>query len=248
MWLRLNRKRKKNSLHEVVNRLPTLLLIESSTRSCSVALSRGNEIIFELNEASDQFVHAEKLHLLVQESLVFLEKEMESSPWLDAVAVGAGPGSYTGLRIGLSVAKGLCFGLGIPLIGISSLEVLFHSFKTLDPLLFETQKVFWPMIDARRMEVYTMGMNARAEIESPLQAMILDEELPFKKGICFGDGAEKASEFLEARGFQVAKEILPIAKGLLTPALLRFNQGTFEDAALYEPDYLKEFQALKKKI
>ena len=89
-----------------------------------MALSRGNEIIFELNEASDQFVHAEKLHLLVQESLVFLEKEMESSPWLDAVAVGAGPGSYTGLRIGLSVAKGLCFGLGIPLIGISSLVAM----------------------------------------------------------------------------------------------------------------------------
>jgi tRNA threonylcarbamoyladenosine biosynthesis protein TsaB len=226
---------------------PILLLIESSTRSCSVAISSGETILLELNESSNQFVHAEKLHLLVQDCLQFLKDEVALDAKPNAIAVGSGPGSYTGLRIGLSVAKGLAYGLDIPLMGISSLEVLYYSLKALHPTEFQKHPIFWPMIDARRMEVYTLCLDDTASLLSPLKAMILDEELPNKKGVCFGDGADKAIELLEWNGFEVVTGILPMAKGLLVPALSRFSKAEFEDSEVYEPDYLKEFQALKKK-
>lgn len=227
---------------------PTLLLIESSTRSCSVALSVGSEIRAELSERSDQFVHAEKLHLLIKEILSppSIEKGEMIRP--NAIAVSAGPGSYTGLRIGLSVAKGVAFGLSIPLIGIPSLEALYHTLKSAHSELFKgPTRAFWPMIDARRMEVYTMGLNTSSELLSPIEAMILDEKLPSHKGICFGDGADKAIALLESNNFTIIEGILPMAHGLLTPALHRFYINSFEDAAVFEPDYLKEFQAGKKK-
>ena len=221
-----------------------LLLIESATRNCSVALSNDEQILELREETSDGFVHAEKLHLFT-ESL--LDQHSNIRKELSAVAVSVGPGSYTGLRIGMSLAKGLCFSLNIPLIVVSSLKVLFYTYLAKMTRVDSRVQVFWPMIDARRMEVYTAGFFEDGSRICEDQPMILDETTPAQKGICIGDGADKAQTLLESKGFTVETGVLPSARGLLIPSLSYFSKGSFADTAYAEPTYLKAFQAGKLK-
>ncbi len=222
---------------------PLILLIESSSLNCSVAVAKGKQLVGIKEEANNGFVHAENLHLFAEIAL-----SNSNHIWndLSAVAIGVGPGSYTGLRIGVSFAKGLCLALNIPLLAISSLEGLFwHFLETHNHL---EHRVYWPMVDARRMEVYTAGYDENGEALYPRSAMMLTERLPPQPGICFGDGAGKAKEILEAAHFVVFDGPLPTAKGLINPALEAFHKQHFVNLDTYEPDYLKEFVAGKKKL
>lgn len=163
---------------------------------------------------------------------------------LDAVCVGKGPGSYTGLRIGVSAAKGLCFALNIPLLSINSLEIIANAYNG------EAEYII-PMTDARRKEVYTAIFNNKKEFICDTEAKILDEnsfkELQNKKIAILGDGAKKASEILSLKKVEFFTEILPSAKSMVEISYKKFINNFFEDTAYFEPFYLKDFVAGNKK-
>lgn len=222
-----------------------ILNIETSSKICSVALCEGGAVWFSL-ESDTEMDHARKLAPFVERCM----KELKSRGLsLEAVAVSMGPGSYTGLRIGLSLAKGLCFGLGIPLIGINTLELLavkamFSSFD------FPDEVVFVPMIDARRMEVYTAAYDLTLkEIMAP-QALILDENsyslLDGRPLVMIGDGVEKARQTLKV---PVMKWIdrMPLAADMNALSEKALREGNFIDIAYSTPFYLKNFQATTPK-
>lgn len=214
-----------------------ILLIESATLNCSVAVARDGEVIATLEETSHSFLHAEKLHLFARH---LIDQQGTSAPW-KAIAVSNGPGSYTGLRIGLSLAKGLAFGWGVPLITVSTLEVLYHSFKRHYP--DRTASHYWPMLDARRMEVYTAGFDAHGRRTHRDVAMVLTDEVPSESGVCFGDGSEKARALLEQAHLEVVDGPLPSAQDMAVLAEAAFQAEQWADVAYAEPFYLKAFQA-----
>ena len=146
--------------------MPNFLLIESSSRNCSVAVCTEDSILSIREEASDQFVHSEKLHVFIKECIQ--ESGLEYSD-LDAVAVSKGPGSYSGLRIGVSAAKGICYPLEIPLIAIDSLTILASQ------LFNQVSGVIVPIMDARRMEVYEAVFTEKGKQQAPIAAKIVDE-------------------------------------------------------------------------
>jgi tRNA threonylcarbamoyladenosine biosynthesis protein TsaB len=217
------------------------LLIESSTHNCSVSISSNGEIHSFKEEVGEQFIHAEKLHLFVDE----LIHDLGPSKTIKAVAVSNGPGSYTGLRIGLSLAKGLCYGWDCPLILHSTLEVLYHSFRLEHPTI--KAEHFWPMLDARRMEVYTNLFSKDGEALGNDRPMILTEDLPNEIGVCFGNGSEKARELLESAGHIVIDGPLPTSRAMAQITKTAFDAQDFADKAYSEPFYLKAFQAGKLK-
>ncbi|ADX67994.1 tRNA (adenosine(37)-N6)-threonylcarbamoyltransferase complex dimerization subunit type 1 TsaB [Weeksella virosa] len=218
-----------------------LLQIETSTKNCSVALSKDGHTIASIDENSDGYVHGEKLHQFIQWAI-------EGTPYtlqeIDGVCVSKGPGSYTGLRIGVSAAKGLAFSLGVPLISINSLQVLANAFQGADCDLII------PMIDARRMEVYTAIFSSDAKALTPTEAKIIDEDsfrdLSNKKLLLIGDGAMKTKEILQTLNADFV-EAFPTAKAMSKMAAEKFNRQEFEDVAYFEPFYLKDFVAGKKK-
>lgn len=218
-----------------------ILLIESSTRNCSVGACFKGELIALKEESGEQFIHAEKLHLFVRDIL----SEIGKSEKLSAIAVSNGPGSYTGLRIGLSLAKGLAFGLNIPLITLSTLSVLFESYKMQNGI--GEGQFYWPMLDARRMEVYTNQFNSEGVPLEKDRPMILDEELPSTQGVCFGDGAEKAKDLLLTNGFGIQEGIIPSASAMVHLASKAMENNDFADKAYAEPFYLKAFQTTQPK-
>lgn len=222
-----------------------ILCIETGTDICSVGIARDGELI-ALRESDEGRDHARQVGVFVDELL----REQQLQPEdLDAVAVGKGPGSYTGLRIGVSFAKGLCYGIRRPLIAIGSLDALTavarEDFEAgiLDVEGWETAHLC-PMVDARRMEVYTQLFNSRGEAESEVTAEVVTAESlaatradgrPF---VIFGNGAAKCAEVLsDAQLVQVT----PSARGLAAPAEVAFEAGQFEDLAYFEPFYLKDF-------
>ncbi|MBO7271141.1 MAG: tRNA (adenosine(37)-N6)-threonylcarbamoyltransferase complex dimerization subunit type 1 TsaB [Bacteroidales bacterium] len=217
--------------------MPVILHIETATRNCSVALSRDSECLFsKLSQEGPS--HASRLGVFVDEALQFAKF---NDIQLDAVAVSCGPGSYTGLRIGVSMAKGLCYALGIPLIFVPTLRVLMQALKD------KTDAYICPMIDARRMEVYTQMYDAQGNELSPVQAMIVDEnsfsDLPENQAVIIcGDGAAKCLPVIKKENLQYEEVILQ-ASLMITPALEAYQQESFEDVAYSEPFYLKEFQA-----
>jgi len=221
----------------------TLLHLETSTKNCSVSISRNGELLCLCEEFDDNYGHSEKLHQFIEWALEGAEISLKD---LDAVCVSKGPGSYTGLRIGVSAAKGLCFGLNIPLISLESLEILAQSQinKDFDLII--------PMIDARRMEVYTSQFNSSGGKISPIEAKILDENSfqEFKDlNIAFvGDGVEKSETILQLPNATYFKGIHPSAENMIQLAEKKFNQKQFEDVAYFEPFYLKEFVAGPKKV
>lgn len=221
-----------------------ILCLETSTKNCSVALSDGEQIIALKEDGSDKYTHAEKLHVFIED--VLNQGGVKFSD-LDAVAVSEGPGSYTGLRIGVSSAKGMAYALGIPLIAVNTLQAMADSFVTANE-----KTLLIPMIDARRMEVFCAGFNGSGSPVFPTRAEVLEaESFPeakaFDRVLYFGDGAEKCQEVLEPKGFEFADGVEASAKGMVKLAAAKFGANDFVDTAYFEPFYLKDFVAGKKK-
>lgn len=225
-----------------------ILNIETSSKICSVALSEEGAVWYS-RESAQEMDHSTKLAPFVEDCIRELEARGRN---LEAVSVSIGPGSYTGLRIGLSLAKGLCFGRNLPLIGIPTLELLTVKamFSCRD---IEGDELYIPMIDARRMEVYTAVYNGRLGLLMEPSAVILDEdtysEYKGKPLVMVGDGVEKARKVLKVE----AKEwldVLPKATDMTALSEKYLREGRFLDIAYSTPFYLKSFQATvpKKKI
>ena len=224
--------------------MAVILNLETSTKNCSVCISRGVEVLSLVEQSSDQYIHSEKLHLFIQEA--FRESGLESAD-LDAVAVGKGPGSYTGLRIGVSTAKGFCYALGIPLIAEDGLSILVQSFLSHRQIGASDQIV--PMLDARRMEVYRAVYNGTGKKLLPIEAQVVDEssftDLTAGQVHLIGDAVEKCSAVLSDTRFVFHDVKYPSAHSLAQLANVKFEKRQFEDVAYFEPFYLKDFVAGK---
>ena len=228
--------------------MANILNIETSTEVCSVALTSEGQVL-DHRENYDGQTHATLLSQYVKEMLDYVRsREMT----LDAVAVSIGPGSYTGLRIGLSEAKGLAFGLQVPLIGVNTLQLL--TVSTMFNHFIEDDNVLYvPMIDARRMEVYTAVYNAALQAVVEPQAMILDghsfEDLLLQGNtlVIMGNGSDKAREVLTHQRVRHIASIKPVAVEMTALAEKAYREQQFIDVAYSTPLYLKEFQATKPK-
>lgn len=222
-----------------------LLQIETATTACSVALVQQGEVL-AVKELNERNIHAEVITVFIEELFTQTQKTYAD---LDAIAVSSGPGSYTGLRIGVSTAKGLCFGLDKPLIAVETLQAMADGMAT---RIDDTELLLCPMIDARRMEVYTALFDAKGNRIKPTSAEIIDESsyadlLNTHKVLFFGDGAAKCQEVLGKHanaGFNI--EFANSAEYLTKGAFAAFNAQSFEDVAYFEPFYLKDFIAGKK--
>ena len=220
-----------------------ILHIETSSRNCSVAISDGEELLCLCEEVSENYKQSESLHTFVEWALEGAEISLKE---IEAVSLGKGPGSYTGLRIGAASAKGFCYGLKVPLIAVNSLETM------IEPFLGQNYDVIIPLIDARRMEVYCAIFDGNSgEMISETEAKILEEqsftELEGKKILFVGDGAKKAKEILQISGVYFISDVYPSAKYLIKKSVEKFKQKNFEDVAYFEPFYLKDFHGVKKK-
>ena len=227
-----------------------LLCIETSSVNCSVSLFNKGRLI-ACREASRGYSHAEKLHPFIQE---ILEESGIKTKEIQGIVLGAGPGSFTGLRIGSAASKGLCFALNIPLITIPSLKNMAMSVRSnADQLNLDQKFVLCPMIDARRMEVYCAQFDQDLNQISEAKPLILDEstfsdQLSKEKIVFFGDGMNKMKGFYENHSNAVfVEEILPTSKVMAEMAEKKFLEKDFEDVAYYEPFYLKGFQATTPK-
>lgn len=226
-----------------------ILCIETGTDICSAALARDGRIV-SLRESGNTRDHARALGGYVDELL----RGNDLAPKeLDAVAVGRGPGSYTGLRIGVSLAKGMCYALGIPLIAVGSLEamarVAIEDFRAgILPINDFERALLCPMIDARRMEVYTQVFDTSLRTLTDVSAEIVVPEsfsqfltdADSREFVIFGNGAAKCIDILPPGRVKYA-EVAPSARGLAVPAQEAFDAGRFEDTAYFEPFYLKDF-------
>lgn len=228
--------------------MANILNIETSTDVCSVALTSEGHVL-DHRENYDGQTHATLLSQYVQEMLQYARTRDIT---LDAIAVSIGPGSYTGLRIGLSEAKGLAFGLNVPLIGVNTLQLLVVS-TMFNHFIDEEKVLYVPMIDARRMEVYTAAYNAALEPVLEPQAMILDEQSLVdlnQQGytlVLMGNGSDKAHQVLTRDGVRFVAGIKPVAVDMMALAEKSFREQRFIDVAYSTPLYLKEFQATKPK-
>ncbi len=222
-----------------------LLNIETSTAVCSVAVSVNSKLLFE-KVSFEGPSHAALLGVFVEEAL---NKIKESSLRLDAVAVSGGPGSYTGLRIGVSMAKGLCLGYDIPLISIPTLKIM--ASKIIREKR-EEKALYCAMLDARRMEVYAAIYDDQLKTEREVSADIVTAEtyasyLVDNKVYFFGNGAAKCCEVINSRHAIFIDDIYPLAMDMLPLSEEAYNNNQFEDVAYYEPFYLKEFVATTPK-
>jgi tRNA threonylcarbamoyladenosine biosynthesis protein TsaB len=224
-----------------------ILLIETSTNVCSVALSENATCIFSKSNA-DGMNHAALLSVFIAEALEVLKVNGKK---LDAVAVSSGPGSYTGLRIGVSTAKGLCYGLDIPLIAVSTLEVL--TVQALEVVANKENALFCAMIDARRMEVYSAFYDAKGSLKREISADIITSdsyaELLAKQPVYFfGNGAEKCKTTLTHSDSRFIDNLIPLAENMISFAEKAYIEKQFVNTAYFEPFYLKEFQTTTPKI
>ncbi len=225
-----------------------ILYLETSSKNCSVAVSDGEKLLCITEEVSENYKQSESLHTFVEWALEGAEISLKD---LDAICLGKGPGSYTGLRIGAASAKGFCYGLNIPLVAVNSLE----SMK--EPFLKQNYDLVIPLVDARRMEVYTAVYDGDSGEELvPTEAKVLDEnsfeEFKDKKILFVGDGAKKFQDLLSISGggFLTAdfnESVYPSAQYLVKKTLEKIKNKDFEDIAYFEPFYLKEFHGVKKK-
>lgn len=221
----------------------TILSIETATKNCSVSLSVDGQLIECKEIAEENFSHAEKLHVFVEQLLIENNKKLSD---LNAIAISQGPGSYTGLRIGVSSAKGLCYGLSIPLIALDTLEVLARQIKVESGLII-------PMLDARRMEVFSAVFDAQYNKIAPIEAVIIDETsfATYSSSNTLhllGDGAAKCKELLSGENFVYHTEnVYPSANEMCAIAYDKFQANDFVDVAYFEPFYLKDFVLMTKK-
>lgn len=232
-----------------------ILSIETGTDICSVALANDGELM-ALRESDEGRDHAKKVALFVDELL--RETGVQPSD-IDAIAVGKGPGSYTGLRIGVSFAKGMCYALNIPLIAIGSLDALAEvAREDFEAGILDIEEEDWaqaklcPMVDARRMEVYAQVFDVEGKAQSDVVAEVVTEESFNEwrskgKFVIFGNGAQKCAEMLPDA---IIEDVVPSARGIVRLAEEAFNAGKFEDLAYFEPFYLKDFIVIpsKKKL
>jgi len=215
--------------------LSLILNIETSTKNCSVAIAKNGETVLCREIAEEGYSHAEKLHVFIEE---IMAEAGVSFTELTAIAVGQGPGSYTGLRIGVSAAKGLCFALNIPLIAVDTLETLASQAKVADGKII-------PMLDARRMEVYSEIFDAQLQVERGIEAEIITED-SFKDltdTVYFvGDCAEKGKTVLTKDNFVFLEEIkYPSAREMSKISFDKYQKSDTVDVAYFEPYYLKDF-------
>ena len=215
--------------------MPYILNIETATKNCSVALAKAGKTILCKEMAEEGYSHAEKLHVFIAEILQELQLNFKD---LAAIAVSQGPGSYTGLRIGVSAAKGLCFALGIPMIAVDTLKILASKAAITDGVIV-------PMIDARRMEVYSAVFNARFEKIREVKAEIItaDSFAEINETIYFvGDSNEKVKPVLLNGNFVFLDQMVyPSAKEMSQWSFDQFVKNDFVDVAYFEPYYLKDF-------
>ncbi|CAD7805932.1 tRNA threonylcarbamoyladenosine biosynthesis protein TsaB [Chryseobacterium aquaeductus] len=220
-----------------------ILYLETSSKNCSVAISDDEKLLCVCEEVSENYKQSESLHSFVEWTLEGAEISLKD---LDAVCLGKGPGSYTGLRIGAASAKGFCYGLKIPLIAVNSMQSM------IEPFVGKNYELIIPLVDARRMEVYTAAYDGiTGEELSVTEAKILDEtsfeELKDKKIIFVGDGVKKAKEVLQLPNADFDEDIYPSAQYLVKKTLDKIQKKEYEDIAYFEPFYLKEFHGVKKK-
>jgi len=220
-----------------------ILYLETSSKNCSVAISDGEKMLCVCEEVSENYKQSESLHTFVEWALEGAELTMKD---IEAVSLGKGPGSYTGLRIGAASAKGFCYGLKIPLIAVNSMESM------AEPFLNQNYDLVVPLVDARRMEAYTAVYDGHSGEEIvPTEAKVLDEtsfqEFKDKKILFIGDGAAKAKDILDLPNAEFKTDIYPSAQYLVKRTLEKIQSKDFEDIAYFEPFYLKEFHGVKKK-
>ena len=219
-----------------------ILNIETATTNCSVSISKEGETLVLKEDYDKNYSHAERLHLYIDD--VLKEAKIDSKN-LAAIAISKGPGSYTGLRIGVSAAKGLCFALNKPLISVPTLEALAHQVKANDGVIVA-------MLDARRMEVYSAIFDANYNQIRETQAQVLDENafaeyLEKGKVYFIGNGVEKTKALINHSNAIFIEGKLPSSKEMSLLAYNKYKKSNTEDVAYFEPYYLKDFVALKPK-
>ncbi|TYB78383.1 tRNA (adenosine(37)-N6)-threonylcarbamoyltransferase complex dimerization subunit type 1 TsaB [Bizionia myxarmorum] len=219
-----------------------ILSIETATTNCSVSLSKEGETFALKEDYNTNYSHAERLHVFIDE--ILKESKTDKSE-ITAVAVSKGPGSYTGLRIGVSAAKGLCYALNVPLISVSTLEALAHQVEI-------DQGFIIPMLDARRMEVYAEVFNSKHQSLRSVKAEVLDETsyadyLNMDMVYFVGNGVEKTKSLICHKHANFVENRLPSAQEMGALAYQKYKKSDTEDVAYFEPYYLKDFVALKPK-
>ena len=225
-----------------------ILHIETSTNACSVAVSENGQCIHEETQHGERGAGAEQLGRMVDEALSFTDSH--AIPF-DAVSVSCGPGSYTGLRIGVSMAKGICYGRDLKLIAVPTLELMCVP-VLLRETITENNALLCPMIDARRMEVYSALYDRSLKEVREVKADVVTAEtykqwLDERPIYFFGNGAQKCMETLNHPNAHYIDGIEPLAKWMMPLAEKRFLNEQFEDVAYFVPFYLKDFVAIKPK-
>jgi tRNA threonylcarbamoyladenosine biosynthesis protein TsaB len=224
--------------------LPLILNIETATKNCSVSLSYKGELLAvkELNDGN--YSHSENLHVFIEDVLKSVNKSFSD---IDAIAVSKGPGSYTGLRIGVSAAKGLCFSLDKPLISISTLASLANAISV------KNTAVIIPLLDARRMEVYSAVFDNHYNQIREVKAEIIDStsfSVFLNKGQVYflGDGADKCKEIIKHKNATFLDGYFPSSKQMTKLSYVKYKISDIENVAYFEPFYLKDFLITKSKL
>lgn len=219
-----------------------ILSFDTATKHCAVVLAESGRPLAHRVDDAERFSHAEKLNVFIDGLMREAGRELKE---LDAVAVGIGPGSYTGLRIGLSAAKGLCFALDVPLIGLGTLDVLGHELLG-SGFAVNATDLLHPMVDARRMEVFTKQLDASCGSRGAARPVVLDDAWCMgveagQRRVVFGDGADKAAELWSKHVHILhVPDIRPSVHGLAALAHLAYERKEFSDLAYLVPDYGKE--------
>jgi tRNA threonylcarbamoyladenosine biosynthesis protein TsaB len=225
-----------------------ILNIESATTMCSVALAK-DALCIDSQEIDEGYSHAENLAVFVDE---ILKRNNLKVTDLNAIAISEGPGSYTGLRIGVSLAKGLCYGGNVKLIAVSTLQQMCMHPDVVKELNFRKDGLLCPMLDARRMEVYTSVYDVGLKVLLEPTNLILDETsyesfLAEEPVIFFGNGSDKFQDVTKSESAYFVKNVTPSAIQMVGLSELKYQASHFEDVAYFEPFYLKEFQATTPK-
>lgn len=223
--------------------MATILHLETATTNCSVSIAKDGEMLVLKENNAANYSHSEQLHVFIKEAL---EEASLLFTDLDAVAISKGPGSYTGLRIGVSSAKGLCFSLDIPLISVPTLQSMAHQVDV------KPGELAIPVLDARRMEVYSCVYDDVYKDVRETRAEIIDEDsfaeyASASKVYIVGSGAEKIKGALEHPNFIFDESLVPSAKDMIRIAFEKYQSNEFEDVAYFEPYYLKDFVLQQKK-
>jgi tRNA threonylcarbamoyladenosine biosynthesis protein TsaB len=224
--------------------MPLILALETSTDVCSVALQENGSLV-AYSELRKENSHAEKITVAIKQLFDLTNLSLNN---ISAVAVSKGPGSYTGLRIGTSVAKGICFALDVPFISVNTLISMASQVQ----ILSEKDTILCPMLDARRMEVYTTLLNSDLSVITETSALILNENsfsgvLSKNKVFFFGNGSEKFKSVTKSQNALFIPGIKPSAKDIAIFAEKNYREKMFEDVTYFEPFYLKDFVSTQPK-